>query len=88
MALAATGAKLTVDLENQTVTAYPHNTHFDFTVDPFRRHCLLNGLDDIGLTEQKAGDIAAYEALMAEVPAWAEGCPVKAEGKRTKRYGK
>jgi DNA polymerase len=34
------------------------------------------------------GDIAAYEALMAEVPAWAEGCPVKAEGKRTKRYGK
>ncbi len=70
MALAATGAKLTVDLDNQTVSAYPHNTHFDFTVDPFRRHCLLNGLDDIGQTEQKAGDIAAYETRLQHDKPW------------------
>src|SRR3984885_3647907 len=45
MALANAGAKLTVDLEHQTVSAYPENTGFSFSVEPFRRHCLLNGLD-------------------------------------------
>jgi len=61
MTLAQKGAKLTVDLEHQTVSAYPENTGFSFKVDVFRRHCLLNGLDDIGLTEQRAADITAYE---------------------------
>jgi len=53
-------ATMTIDLEAQTVTRPDGETvHFD--LDPFRKHCLLNGLDDIGLTEQKDKDIAAYE---------------------------
>ncbi|HYF92181.1 MAG TPA: 3-isopropylmalate dehydratase small subunit [Symbiobacteriaceae bacterium] len=55
------GYELTVDLQTQTVT---DNQGFkaSFDVDPFRRHCLLNGLDDIGLTLQQEAAIAAYEA--------------------------
>jgi 3-isopropylmalate/(R)-2-methylmalate dehydratase small subunit len=64
MRLAEQGKMLKVDLETQTVSAYPDNTSFGFTTDPFRRHCLLNGLDDIGLTEQKASAIADYEKRM------------------------
>jgi len=70
MALAAKGAKLTVDLEHQTVSAYPENTGFSFQVDPFRKHCLLNGLDDIGLTEQRASDISNYEARQKTEQMW------------------
>jgi hypothetical protein len=39
---------------------------FHFEVDAFRRHCLLNGLDDIGLTMQKMGEIRAFEAVRSE----------------------
>lgn len=70
MRLAEKGAKLTVDLETQTVTAYPQNTHFSFSIDPFRRHCMLNGLDDIGLTEQHAADISGYETRMKSATPW------------------
>jgi 3-isopropylmalate/(R)-2-methylmalate dehydratase small subunit len=49
-----------VDLENQTVTG-PSDFHATFGVDAFRRHCLLNGLDDIGLTLQHEPDITAFE---------------------------
>jgi 3-isopropylmalate/(R)-2-methylmalate dehydratase small subunit len=42
-----------------------------FDIDPFRKHCLLNGLDDIGLTKQKADKIAAYEKKQAEARPWA-----------------
>jgi 3-isopropylmalate/(R)-2-methylmalate dehydratase small subunit len=69
--MADKGAKITVDLENQVVTAYPNNMHFTFTVDPFRRHCLLNGLDDIGLTQQHAADITSYEAKQKTERPWA-----------------
>ncbi len=55
------GASVTVDLESQTLTG-PGGFTASFDVDPFRRHCLLNGLDDIGLTLQNEGDITAYEA--------------------------
>jgi 3-isopropylmalate/(R)-2-methylmalate dehydratase small subunit len=55
------GTVLTVDLEAQRVTGSDGLT-FDFTIDPFRKHCLLNGLDDIGLTEQYLPDIEAFEA--------------------------
>jgi 3-isopropylmalate/(R)-2-methylmalate dehydratase small subunit len=53
--------RLTVDLESQRIY---DNGDFsvDFNVDPFRRHCLLNGLDDVGLTLQDAGAIDAYES--------------------------
>jgi 3-isopropylmalate/(R)-2-methylmalate dehydratase small subunit len=54
-------ATFTVDLENQQITA-PDGSKTAFEVDPFRKHCLLNGLDDIGLTLQKADKIEAYEA--------------------------
>lgn len=49
-----------VDLEAQTVQA--GNVCYDFTLDPFRRHCMLNGLDSIGLTLQHEAAISAYEA--------------------------
>lgn len=55
------GYKLTVDLPNQTISdEYGFSTTFD--VDPFRKHCLINGLDDIGLTLQHLEAIEAYEA--------------------------
>jgi 3-isopropylmalate/(R)-2-methylmalate dehydratase small subunit len=54
------GYELTVDLETQTVTDET-GLKLSFTVDPFRRDCLLNGLDDIGLTLRHDDRIAAYE---------------------------
>ncbi len=53
-------ALIEVDLEKQTITR-GNKVSFDFEVDPFRKHCLLNGLDDIGLTLQKDASIAAFE---------------------------
>ncbi|HVL74344.1 MAG TPA: 3-isopropylmalate dehydratase small subunit [Beijerinckiaceae bacterium] len=62
-------ATLTVDLENQTIQGPDGGTlHFD--IEPFRKHCLLHGLDDIGLTMEKAPAIDAYEKKLAERP-WA-----------------
>ncbi|MBZ6377983.1 3-isopropylmalate dehydratase small subunit [Pacificimonas flava] len=52
--------EITIDLENQVVTT-PFQDRFEFDIDPFRKHCLMNGLDEIGLTEQLAGDIDAFE---------------------------
>jgi 3-isopropylmalate/(R)-2-methylmalate dehydratase small subunit len=63
-------ARITVDLEAQTVTA-SDGTAFAFDVDPFKKHCLLNGLDDIGLTLEKAAAIDAYEARVATLRPWA-----------------
>lgn len=54
------GAKMTVDLQNQAVSG-PGDFRATFEVDSFRRHCLLNGLDDIGLTLQHEPDITAFE---------------------------
>ena len=54
------GYQLTVDLENQKVVS-PSGKEYAFEVDAFRKHCLLNGLDDIGLTLQHADDIKAFE---------------------------
>jgi len=54
-------ARLTVDLETQTITR-PDGETISFEVDPFRKHCLLNGLDDIGQTMQHEAAIGAYEA--------------------------
>ncbi|GMV67699.1 MAG: hypothetical protein AMXMBFR76_01380 [Pseudomonadota bacterium] len=67
-AQATPGYRLRVDLEAQTITT-PAEEAITFTVDAFRRHCLLNGLDDIGLTLQRADRIRAYEARRrAETP--------------------
>ena len=62
-------ARLTVDLETQTVTA-SDGTIFHFEVDAFKKHCLLNGLDDIGLTLEKASAIDAFEARNATLRPW------------------
>lgn len=62
------GYQLTVDLQNQKVIS-PSGKEYVFEVDAFRKHCLLNGLDDIGLTLQNADDIRAYEdKVKAERP--------------------
>ena len=56
------GLQLNVDLEAQRLWDETEEIVLDFAVDPFRRYCLLNGLDDIGLTLQQEDKIAAYEA--------------------------
>lgn len=58
------GYQLTADLENQKLTD-EHGFEADIDVDSFRRHCLLNGLDDIGLTLEQEDKIAAFEAAHA-----------------------
>ncbi len=63
------GYRLAVDLEAQTVTT-PDGSVYPFSVDAFRRHCLLNGLDDIGLTLQHADEIRAYEVRRREQAPW------------------
>ena len=60
-------ATLTVDLESQTI-AGPDGGTIHFDIDPHRKHCLLNGLDDIGLTMEKAPSIDAYEAKLDARP--------------------
>jgi 3-isopropylmalate/(R)-2-methylmalate dehydratase small subunit len=62
-------ARISVDLEAQTVTA-ADGTAFRFDVDPFKKHCLLNGLDDIGLSLEKVAAIDAYEARAATLRPW------------------
>lgn len=63
------GKSLTVDLVNQKVVS-PAGKEYDFEVDAFRKHCLLNGLDDIGLTLEHADEIRAYEAKRRESAPW------------------
>ena len=63
-------ATLTVDLEKQEIRG-PDGGVVKFEIDAFRKHCLLNGLDDIGLTQQKQGKIAGYEKTAAEARPWA-----------------
>jgi 3-isopropylmalate/(R)-2-methylmalate dehydratase small subunit len=62
-------ATLSVDLEAQTIQG-PDGGTIRFDIDPFRKHCLLNGLDDIGLTLQKNKKLNAYEKKLA-ARAWA-----------------
>ena len=62
-------ARMTVDLESQTVTT-SDGVSFAFEVDPFRKHCLLNGLDDIGLTMERAPSIERFETQMAQARPW------------------
>jgi len=62
-------ATLTVDLENQTITG-PDGGEIKFDIDPFRKKCLLEGLDDIGLTMERADRIAAYEERAQAARPW------------------
>lgn len=66
---ATSGYELTVDLVAQAVTT-PGAITYKFDIDAFRKHCLLNGLDDIGLTLQHVDDIRAYEARRKQEAPW------------------
>ena len=62
-------ARITIDLETQTVTASDGET-YSFDIDPFKKHCLLNGLDDIGLTLEKVSSIDSFEAQTSQSRPW------------------
>ncbi|SMC59964.1 3-isopropylmalate dehydratase small subunit [Primorskyibacter flagellatus] len=62
-------ARMTVDLENQTVTTSDGES-FSFEVDSFKKHCLIEGLDDIGLTMEKAAAIDTFEAAASQARPW------------------
>jgi len=63
-------ARMTVDLAAQTVTS-SDGTVFAFDIDPHRKHCLMHGLDDIGLTLEKSASIDSYEKKAATLRPWA-----------------
>jgi 3-isopropylmalate/(R)-2-methylmalate dehydratase small subunit len=69
------GFELVVDLAKQTVRSADGQFERSFEVEPFRKHCLLNGLDDIGLTLQKADKIKAYEAKRLQDRPWVAADP-------------
>jgi 3-isopropylmalate/(R)-2-methylmalate dehydratase small subunit len=69
------GYKLTIDLARQVVVTQD-NQELAFDIEPFRKHCLLNGLDDIGLTLQKADQIRSFEAERLARHPWLESRPV------------
>ncbi len=63
------GYRLTIDLERQTIVR-PDGSELAFEVQPFRRYCLLNGLDDIGLTLRHADEIRAFETQRLAAQPW------------------
>jgi 3-isopropylmalate/(R)-2-methylmalate dehydratase small subunit len=69
MAVAAQGDPIHIDLEAQTVTTR-FQDRFEFAIDPFRKQCLLDGTDEIGLTLASAGKIAAFEARVGATRPW------------------
>ncbi|RZO37840.1 MAG: 3-isopropylmalate dehydratase small subunit [Rhodobacteraceae bacterium] len=62
-------ARIEIDLEDQTVTSSDGEV-YSFEVDSFKKHCLLNGLDDIGLTMEKVGSIDNYELKLSSERPW------------------
>ncbi len=69
-------ARLTVDLEAQTITR-PDGSEVRFEVEPFRKHCLLEGLDDIDLTLEHDTEIDAFEAAQKQRQPWLYGSPAE-----------
>lgn len=61
--------RISIDLENQTVTT-PFQDRYRFEIDPFRKHCLLNGLDEVGMTLERDAAIAAFESRMTAERPW------------------
>ena len=68
---------ITVDLENQVVTT-PFQDRFSFAIDPFRKECLLNGADEIALTQAMDMDISNYEAQLGSTRPWIAGAAKRA----------
>jgi 3-isopropylmalate/(R)-2-methylmalate dehydratase small subunit len=62
-------ARIAIDLESQTITSSDGET-FTFEVDAFKKHCLMNGLDDIGLTMEKVTSIDTFEAAAKQSRPW------------------
>ncbi|MEM7701803.1 MAG: 3-isopropylmalate dehydratase small subunit [Pseudomonadota bacterium] len=69
MEVAAEGSPITVDLETQTVTTQ-YQDRFAFDIDPFRKHCLLNGLDEVALTMERGEAIGGFESQRAASKGW------------------
>eukprot|EP00325_Prymnesiales_sp_UTEX-LB-985_P003790 CAMPEP_0174697238 /NCGR_PEP_ID=MMETSP1094-20130205/3152_1 /TAXON_ID=156173 /ORGANISM="Chrysochromulina brevifilum, Strain UTEX LB 985" /LENGTH=798 /DNA_ID=CAMNT_0015894177 /DNA_START=13 /DNA_END=2409 /DNA_ORIENTATION=+ len=76
LADANAGLPIEVDLPSQRVVRQ-NGTEFNFEVDPFRKHCLLNGLDDIGLTTQKMDLIRTFEARRSKETPWLDGATTR-----------
>ena len=70
---AKAGHEIEVDLPNQLIKAANGNELAQFEVDGFRKHCLVNGLDDIGLTMEMADKISAFERKRTEITPWLDG---------------
>ena len=62
-------ARMTVDLEEQKIVT-SDGVEITFDIDPHRKHCLLNGLDDIGLTMEKAHHIDQFESQVSQARPW------------------
>ncbi len=62
-------ARIEVDLASQTITL-SNGSRIGFELDPFRKHCLINGLDDIALSLEKVASISSYEATLAQSRPW------------------
>ena len=69
LAVAGEGQPVTVDLEHQVVTT-PYQDRFTFAIDPFRKMCLMQGLDEIGLTLAEDAAIAGYESRRVTAEPW------------------
>ena len=69
MIVAAEGQPVTIDLENQVVTT-PYQDRFAFDIDPFRKMCLMQGLDEVGLTLAQDAAIAGYETRRVAAQPW------------------
>jgi len=73
---ATPGTEITVDLENQKVIR-PNGEAFSFEIDDFRKTCLINGLDKIGLTLEKVDEISTFEKKRSELYPWLDGASLK-----------
>ena len=85
---AEAGLELEVDLEKQEVRRANGKPAIAFTTDPFRRHCLVNGLDDIALTLQKVGAVEKFEQQRSEVWPWLDGFGYKGKKIPVRGLGK
>ena len=68
-------ARIEIDLENQKIVR-PDGEEITFDVDPFRKHCLLEGLDDIGITLQSDDRISSFEEKQKQSMPWMQGARV------------
>ncbi len=69
MEVARDGEPIDIDLDTQTVTT-PFQDRFTFDIDPFRKHCLMNGLDEVALTLERQQSIGQFESRRADAQGW------------------